>query len=56
METELQDLEMKEGRTVRLKINCGKTKSLRINARTDKAFELDKKEIEEVDKFTYFEV
>jgi hypothetical protein len=44
METKLKDLE-NEGKTVGLKINCGKTKSLRINTRTFKKFELDKQEI-----------
>jgi hypothetical protein len=51
METKLKDLE--NGKTVGLKINCRKTKWLRINIRTDKKFELDKQKIEEVDKFTY---
>jgi hypothetical protein len=44
METEFKNLE-NEGKTVGLKINCGKTKSLRINTWTDKKFELDKQEI-----------
>jgi hypothetical protein len=52
METKLKDLE-NEGKTVGLKINCGKTKSLGINTRIDRNFELDKHEIEKVDKFTY---
>jgi hypothetical protein len=47
METKLKDLE-NEGKTVGLKINCGKTKSLRIYTWIDKKFELDKPEIEEV--------
>jgi hypothetical protein len=54
METKLKDLE-NEGKTVGLKINCGKTKSLRINTQIckKKKIELDMHEIEEVDKFTY---
>jgi hypothetical protein len=44
METKLKDLE-NGGKTVGSKINCGKTKSLRINTWTDKKFELDKQEI-----------
>jgi hypothetical protein len=52
METKLKDLE-NEGKTVRLKIKCGKTKSLGINTRIDRNFELDKHETEKVDKITY---
>jgi hypothetical protein len=52
MHMKLKDLE-KIGKTVGLKINCERTKPLRINVECNKKFQIRGENVEEVDKFTY---
>jgi hypothetical protein len=49
---ELKDLE-NIGKAVGQKINCEKTKSLRINVKCNKKFQVRGENFEEVEKFTY---
>jgi hypothetical protein len=48
----LNDLE-NIGKALGLKINCKKTKSLRINVECNKKFQIRWENVEEVDRFTY---
>jgi hypothetical protein len=52
MDMKLKDMKY-IGKTVGLKINCEKTKSLRIIVESDKNFQIGKQNVEKAGKFIY---